>query len=140
MRTSRFYWSSGPCAPSHTTGLAYRFAGFVCLRKALRWGACRSGSGPSGSEHSHSLLWKTQNSCGSERLLSLVEKKKRHVRTHIYLTLALWIFCFIQNTIHFYLFIQRAYFINNFSDKVTLCNCGIWVSCILKIQKVLLPL
>lgn len=49
------------------------------------------------------------------------EEKKRYIRTHIYLTLA----CFIRNTIHFYLYIQRGCSINDFGDKVTLCNRGV---------------
>lgn len=38
---------------------------------------------------------------------------------------------FIWNTIHFYLYIQRGCSINDFGDKVTLCNCGViapWTS------------
>lgn len=65
----------------------------------------------------HKRLWKLM-------FAFFREENKRYIRTHIYLTLALWSFCFIQNTINFYLFIQEC-FINGFSDNVTLCNCGV---------------
>lgn len=68
---------------------------------------------------------------------SLYGGKKRYARTHIYLTLALWSFCFIQNITHFYLSIQRECSGINFNGKVTLRNCGVMASCIWKILKVL---